>query len=219
MVEGLPSSLFSLLQEEGYMVIGAQSLGSALAMFNSYLPELVLIDPDCFDGGCVHFLLELRKTSLVPVIFVSADGSEEQKVFALDSGANDYIVKPYGSRELAARLRAALRQSRFCAESARVPGGKFELGALLIDYDTRRVFVGENEIDLTQTEYNILAFLSENSGRLMPYSAIIKAIWGYSYAGSVKKLQVNVANIRKKLGKYADANSCIINEPGVGYRI
>ena len=100
-----------------------------------------------------------------------------------------------------------------------VPAGKFRLQDLLIDYDTRQVFVGKEEIDLTQTEYNIMAFLSVHAGKVLTYAAIIRAVWGYSDYGSVKKLQVNMKNIRKKMGVTPGEKRYIINELGVGYRM
>ena len=99
------------------------------------------------------------------------------------------------------------------------PGGKFRTSDLLIDYDARRVFRGETEIHLTQTEYNIVALLSRHCGKVLTYTAIIKDIWGYPDEGSIKKLQVNMANIRKKLGVRPGENRYIINELGVGYRM
>lgn len=97
-------------------------------------------------------------------------------------------------------IRAVLRSYRHSEEDESSPGGKFRLQDLLIDYDTRQVFVGKEEIDLTQTEYNIMAFLSVHAGKVLTYAAIIRSVWGYSDYGSVKKLQVNMKNIRKKMG-------------------
>ena len=134
-------------------------------------------------------------------------------------GANDYITKPFSAAEFMARVRSALRFSRHSAEAGHLPGGKFQVRDLTIEYDSRRVFVGSREVKLTQTEFNILAYLSEYSGKVLTYSAIIRAIWGVSTDGSVKKLQVNMANIRKKLGVTPGENNYIVNELGVGYRM
>lgn len=132
----------------------------------------------------------------------------------------DYVTKPFGSAELLARVRTALRNNRYSAQEGRLPGGKFRLKDLVIDYDARQVFIKNQEIKLTQTEYNIVALLSEHCGKMMTYSAIIKAIWGsYEHEGSIKKLQVNMANIRKKFGAKPGEANYIINELGVGYRM
>ena len=160
------------------------------------------------------------RTPLTPVIVLSARTGEQDKVYALDLGANDYVTKPFGSAELLARVRAALRSNRHSADEGKFPGGRFVLGALSIDYDARRVFLNETEIKLTQTEYNILACLSEHHGKMMTYSTIIKTIWGDTADdGSIKKLQVNMANIRKKFGIKPGDATYIKNELGVGYRM
>lgn len=128
------------------------------------------------------------------------------------------MTKPFGTAELLARVRSALRNSRV-GDAAKLPGGCFELHDLRIDYDARRVTLANAEVKLTQTEYNILSFLSEHSGKVMTYSAIIKAIWGQPDDGAVKKLQVNMANIRRKLCEKPGEAHYIVNELGVGYRL
>ncbi len=151
---------------------------------------------------------------------MSARSDEKEKVRALDLGANDYITKPFGSAELLARIRSSLRVFRHSSEQGKLPGGKFTLCNLTIDYDARRIWIGSEEIKLTQTEYNIVAFLSEHCGKVMTYSVIIKAIWREATdEGSIKKLQVNMANIRKKFGAKPGESSYIVNELGVGYRM
>ena len=151
---------------------------------------------------------------------LSARTGEADKIAALDAGANDYITKPFGSGELLARVRAALRNNRFSSEEGRLPGRRFVLKELQIDYDARQVFIKKEPVKLTQTEYNIVALLSENCGKMMTYAAIIKAIWGgYAQEGSIKKLQVNMANIRRKLGDKPGQQNYIANELGVGYRL
>ena len=157
---------------------------------------------------------------ITPVIVLSARSEEKEKVKALDLGANDYITKPFGSAELLARIRSALRHNRFGAAEGKLSDGKFTLGDLTIDYDSRRVWIENEEIKMTQTEYNIIAFLSEHRGKVMTYSAIIKAIWReHPDESSIKKLQVNMANIRKKFGAKPGEKSYIVNELGVGYRM
>ena len=217
--ENINNLLTALLETNGYQVISAKSCQNGKLLFSSHRPDLVILDlglPD-FDG--MTFLKDVRKDSLTPVIVLSARSDEEDKVGALDIGANDYVTKPFGSAELVARVRSALRNSRHSADEGRFPGGKFESNDLVIDYDARRVFIGKTEIKLTQTEYNIIALLSEHSGKIMTYTSIIKAIWGYNDLNSTKKLQVNMANIRKKFGAKPGQNNYIVNELGVGYRM
>ena len=170
--------------------------------------------PD-MDGG--EFIRQVRLFSTVPIIVLSARTEENDKVSALDLGANDYITKPFGTAELLARVRAALRASRNRTRVA--PSNLFTVDDLVIDYDRRQVSVGGSPVHLTQTEYNILALLSQHTGKVLTYATIIRSVWGSMDDGSVKKLQVNMANIRKKLGCRPGDSRYVINELGVGYRI
>lgn len=210
----------TILDAAGYQTITAHSCSDAKLMYNSYLPDLVILDLGLPDLDGMNLLEHVRQNALTPVIILSARSNEADKVAALDAGANDYITKPFGSEELLARVRVALRNNRFSAEEGRRPGGRFILKDLQIDYDARQVFIKDEAIKLTQTEYNILALLSENCGKMMTYAAMIKAIWGgYAQEGSIKKLQVNMANIRRKLGDRPGEQNYIVNELGVGYRL
>ena len=191
------------LETSDYQVICAETCTLGIMMYASHHPDLIILD------------LGLP----VPIIVLSARSNERDKVTALDLGANDYITKPFGTEELLARIRAVLRSHRQGAENESTPSGKYQLQDLLIDYDKRQVFVGKDEIDLTQTEYNIIAYLSIHAGKVLTYAAIIRAVWGYSDYGSVKKLQVNMKNIRKKMGVTPGEKRYIINELGVGYRM
>lgn len=210
----------TLLESSGYQVILAGSCAAAKTMFSSYMPDLVVLDLGLPDADGMEFLRYLRGMVLTPVIVLSARTSEKDKVDALDEGANDYVTKPFSAAELLARVRSTLRSSRSGLDESRLSGGRFCLRDLMLDYDARQVFIRQEEIHLTQTEYNILALLSRNAGKMMTYSAIIKAVWGdAAQLGSVKKLQVNMANLRKKLGIRPGEMSYIINELGVGYRM
>ncbi len=208
----------ALLQANGYQAVLAGSCAQAQTMFRSFLPDLVILDLGLPDTDGLHFLRFVRGDSDIPVIVLSARSDEADKVKALDLGANDYVTKPFGSAELMARVRSALRSARQSAQG-RLPGGQFRLNDMTIDYDARRVTIGGNPVHLTQTEYNIMALLSESCGKVLTYAAIIKAVWGYPDESSIKKLQVNMANIRKKLGVKPGERKYIINELGVGYRM
>lgn len=209
----------AILESSDYTVIGAQTCASALTLYASHLPDLIILDLGLPDRDGMELLQKVRGASLTPIIVLSARSNEKDKIAALDLGANDYITKPFSSGELLARVRAVLRTSRHSSEEGKKPGGKFHLHDLVIDYDARQVFIGSEEIRLTQTEYNIVALLSEHAGKMMTYSSIIKAIWGFPDEGSTKKLQVNMANIRRKFGISPGDNSYITNELGVGYRM
>ncbi len=213
------SVVTTLLETEGYQVILANTCEMGKAMFTSYLPDVVILDLGLPDKDGMYFLEFVREDSLVPVIVLSARTTGADKVKALDAGANDYVTKPFGPEELLARIRMILRNYHHRAERSKLPGKKFQVHDLTIDYDARQVFIGEKEIKLSQTEYNIVALLSAHCGKMMSYTAIIKAIWGYPDEGSIKKLQVNMANIRKKFGVKPGEAKYITNELGVGYRM
>lgn len=213
------SVMSTILENAGYRVICAATCALAKTMFSSHLPDVTILDLGLPDADGMRFLEFVRRDSLAPVIVLSARSGDKDKVDALDAGANDYVTKPFSSAELLARVRMVLRNYRHRADSGRLPGGKFRTGDLLLDYDARQVFVRGQEVALSGTEYNIVAFLSEHCGKMMTYSAIIREIWGYPDEGSIKKLQVNMANIRRKFGVVPGDGWCISNELGVGYRM
>lgn len=204
----------TVLETNHYQVLTAASCQEGLMMFSSHVPDLVILDLGLPDRDGLEFIPEARKSGNVPILVLSARSLESDKVTALDLGANDYVTKPFGTAELLARVRAALRSRRMQSGSA-----CFVLDDLTIDYDRRRVTVAGEEVKLTQTEYNILAYLSEHTGKVLTYATIVGSIWGSYDDGSIKKLQVNMANIRKKLGCKPGDNRYILNELGVGYRI
>lgn len=211
--------LVALLETSGYAVVAAGDCATGKMMYESHRPDLVILDLGLPDLDGTVFIKEVRKVSLTPVIVLSARTDESDKVGALDMGANDYVTKPFSSAELTARVRSVLRVTRHSSENGKLPGGVFRSKGLLIDYDTRRVFIDDTEIKLTQIEYNIITLLSEHAGKVMTYAAIIKEIWGYNDLNSKKKLQVNMANIRKKFGAKPGKHNYIENELGLGYRM
>ncbi len=208
----------NLLEAGGYQVIPVQTGKAAQMLFASHRPDLVVLDLGLPDMDGMELLRGIRQTSNAPVIVLSARTDESDKVAALDLGANDYITKPFGSAELLARVRNALRTSRQSSQQD-FSGRTYLSGNLIIDYDGRIVTIDGAAVKLTQTEYNILALLSQHPGKVMTYAAIIQKIWGYDDPGSTKKLQVNMANIRKKLGDKPGQKNHIVNELGVGYRM
>ena len=209
----------TILAANGYQVIEAKTAAEGKMAFMSHSPDVVILDLGLPDGDGMDFLKLIRQDFSTPIIVLSARTDEKDKVAALDAGANDYITKPFGTAELQARVRAALRI--YQQNLNRTLGGEtnFKIGDMVIDYDTRHVLIKGEDIKLTQTEYNIVALLAAHAGKVMTYSEIIKEIWKWSDAGSVKKLQVNMANIRKKMGIKPGDRQYILNELGVGYRI
>ena len=212
------SMIQTILDTNGYQVLTAQRCQQGILMLSSHVPDLVVLDLGLPDMDGEELIRITRRSSTIPIIVLSARTEEKDKVTALDLGANDYITKPFGTAELLARVRASLRSSRVNL-SAAAPGSLFELDDMVIDYDRRQVKADGQIIHMTQTEFNILSFLSQHCGKVMTYSAIISAIWGVVDDGSIKKLQGNMANIRKKLGCKPGENRYIVNELGVGYRM
>lgn len=216
--ENINNLVSTLLEANGYSAVSARSGSSAKMLYSSHRPDLIILDLGLPDMDGLQLLTEIRKESFTPIIVLSARTQESDKVSALDLGANDYVTKPFGSAELMARVRSVLRSTKQ-GGSGMTPEGKFMTGGLVIEYASRRVFLDEEEIRLTKTEYNIIALLSEHAGKVLTYSFIIKNIWGYDDYGSTKKLQVNMANIRKKFGAKPGKDNYISNELGVGYRM
>ena len=155
----------TILHAKDYQVILADSCQQGILMYNSHLPDLVILDLGLPDRDGLEFIRHIRKTDVTPVLVLSARTTEEDKIKALDLGANDYVTKPFGTGELLARVRAALRSCQISRDAA-LPDGKFQLLDLTIDYNRRLVTVGGNEVNLTPTEYNILDYLSQNSGKV-----------------------------------------------------
>ena len=207
------------LKEEDYGLWVAKTVKEAVSLFYANRPDLVILDLGLPDGDGMEVIESIREIADTPVIVVSARQDEEEKIRALDAGADDYVTKPFSTEELLARIRMILRNYQHRADSGKLPGGKFQVQDMVIDYDARQVFIAGKEIKLSQTEYNIVALLSEHCGKMMTYSAIIKGVWGYPDEGSTKKLQVNMANIRKKFGVKPGEARYITNELGVGYRM
>lgn len=209
----------TVLETNGYQVIYAQDGKSGNLMFLSHCPDIVILDLGLPDIDGIDFIKSVRVESDIPIIVLSARTDESDKVEALDLGANDYVTKPFGTNELLARVRATLRNSRQKAMGDNQVRSQYVVKDFVINYEYRKITVGGNEVRLTQTEYNIVELLSIHAGRVLTYSEINKKVWGYADCGSIKKLQVNMANIRKKLGERPGENQYISNELGVGYRM
>lgn len=210
--------LRTLLESEDYQVLCATDCAAGLSMFSSHCPDLVILDLGLPDQDGMNFISFVRQNSCTPILVLSARTTDDDKVSALDMGANDYVTKPFSAAELLARVRSALRNRRFDDQGG-VLGDTFDVADLHIDFARRQITLSGREVRLTQTEYNIVTVLAHHAGRVMTYASIIRAVWGSTDDGSVKKLQVNLANIRKKLGERPGERRYISNELGVGYRM
>lgn len=216
----ISSFVSAVLQANGFDTMVARNGAEAIILITSHCPDLVLLDlglPDMDGQGIIE---NVRGWSNVPIIVVSARTRERDKVMALESGADDYITKPFGTSELLARIRTALRHVQLReGEQAQRQTGVFHTGDLEVDYDKRRVYVNGEDTHLTQNEYKIVALLSKYSGRVLTYDSIIKHIWGPNAKQGNQILRVNMANIRRKIEPSTAEPRYIMTEMGVGYRM
>ena len=210
----------TVLEANNYDVIVAQTGAEAYSMVTSQCPDVVILDLGLPDMDGMKILQGVREWSSMPVIVVSARTHERDKVEALDLGADDYITKPFGTSELLARIRTAIRHTRSGIPNQQ--GGQtgvFKAGGLTIDYDKHRVFIECVDAGLTHNEYKIVSLLGKYAGKVMTYDYIIKEIWGPNMKNDNRILRVNMANIRRKIEKNPAEPQYIFTEVGVGYRI
>ena len=195
----IASFITTVLRANQYEVKRAATGEEALMMASSYCPDLIILDLGLPDIDGQKVLSTVRSWTQTPVIVVSARSHERDKVESLDLGADDYITKPFGTSELLARVRTALRHSQNRAD-INASGGVFRAGKMRIDYDKRRVTVDGADVHLTQTEYNIVALLSRHAGRVLTYDFVMRETWGPGVTGGSNQiLRVNMANILRKL--------------------
>jgi DNA-binding response OmpR family regulator len=206
--------LGSMLRLEGYRVITANNGHEALEHLNQEMPDLILLDIMMPEIDGYELCRRIRELSQVPIIMLSAKDSEQDTIDGLDAGADDYITKPFLSRELLARIRAALRRTRLWDER---PSPPFHLDDLTIDFENHRVQRGGKEIYPTATEYRLLSYLARNAGRVLTADSILNVVWGEGYYGDVHLLQSTMANLRSKLGDNARRPKYILTRSGIGY--
>ena len=201
------------LEAEGYAPVVTGDPGELLRLLREKRPALAVLDMVLPDADGIELMRDIPELSDLPVIFISGYGRDEDAARALDAGAADYIVKPFSPTELAARVRAALRR--------RERPAPFELGELAIDYASRRVSVAGRPMDLTPTEYALLRILSLNAGRVVPFEALVRQVWGEreDERGGPNLVRVFIRNLRRKLGEDAERPTWLFNERGVGYRM
>jgi two-component system KDP operon response regulator KdpE len=205
------------LRAEGYQVLLAATGEEGLALAATQSPDLVILDIGLPDREGHEVLAELRQWSQVPVLMLSVRDSEAQKVRALDSGANDYVTKPFGIQELMARLRALLR-TRVVATSAPEAPPHYDDGRLVIDQLKREVSLDGEPVALTRKEYAVLALLLRHAGRVVSQQQVLREVWGPTHVQDTHYLRIVVGRLRQKLGDDPAAPRWLKTEPGVGYR-
>ncbi len=209
--------LRTALSAQDYRVIEAETVRQALVAAATSNPELILLDLGLPDGDGIDLTRRIREWSQVPIIVISARGKEYDKVAALDAGADDYLTKPFGVKELLARMRAALR--RAAQQGAGPSSPVLEVGALRIDQDRREVQVGGRQVHLTPIEYRLLTLLARNSGKVLTHQQILKEVWGPPYTNEMHYLRVFMAQLRRKIEADPARPKLLGTEPGVGYRM
>ena len=213
------SFMQAILTANGYDVLMAGTGAMANTMIASHCPDIIILDLGLPDMDGMTILRNVRKWSKVPILVVSARSHERDKVEALDAGADDYLTKPFGTEELLARIRAAVRHTRTPEGAAVANSGVFTAGELTIDYDKHRVYIAGRDANLTQNEYKLVALLGLHAGKVLTYDYLIKELWGPSARSDNQILRVNMANIRRKIEKSPAEPQYIFTEIGVGYRM
>ena len=202
------------LEGNGYKVDMATTAREGISLAASFCPDVVLLDLGLPDMDGLQVLKQIRTWSEVPIIVISARSKEQEKVEALDLGADDYITKPFGTEELMARIRTCMRHRH-----ALPVDHVYKALGLEINFEKRVVRLDGSEVHLTQIEYQLLTLLAENSGRVLTYSFIMNAIWGPYMDNNNQILRVNMANIRRKIEKNPAQPQYVFTEIGIGYRM
>jgi two-component system KDP operon response regulator KdpE len=203
-----------VLREAGFQAVPAETASEALDLAAVRPPDAAIVDLVLPDGDGVEVTRRLREWSHMPILVLSAMGEEEQKVRALEAGADDYITKPFGARELVARLQAALRRAAPAEEEP-----KIQADGLEVDLAGRTVLRDGQPVHLTPIEFELLSVLARNRGRLMTHRKLITAVWGAEYVDDIQPLRTHIARLRAKIEPEGEAGPrYVVTEPGVGYR-
>jgi two-component system, OmpR family, KDP operon response regulator KdpE len=209
--------LRALLDSHGYRAVEAETARDAIAQATAHAPELVLLDLGLPDGDGIDVTRRLREWSRAPIIVISARGREDDKIAALDAGADDYLTKPFGAGELLARLRVALRHSTQSASGASNP--VLDMGDVRVDLARRQVTRGGEEVHLTPLEYKLVAVLVQHAGKVVTHRQLLREVWGPGHVEQPHYLRVYMAQIRHKLEADPARPRFFVTEPGVGYRL
>lgn len=207
------------LNASDYKAVTAGSGKEGLAILTSALPDLVLLDLGLPDMDGIDIIKQTREWFSLPIIVISARVQEREKVAALDAGADDYITKPFGTDELLARIRTAIRHSNKIVDDKVNSTRPYSARGLVVDFGKRLVTVERKEIHLTRVEYKIVSMLAQNSGKVITYSSLIEQVWGPYADDNNRILRVNMANIRRKIEKNPGEPEYIFTELGIGYRM
>lgn len=206
--------LRAALNAQGSVVSEAPNGNEALRAAALDRPDVIILDLGLPDIDGVEVARRIREWSQVPIIILSVREQEKEKIAALDAGADDYLTKPFGTGELMARIRAAIRRSTH-PESEPV----IEVGNLMVDLSRRRVTLGDEEVSLTPTEYDILRLLAQNIGKMLTHRQLLQNVWGQAYGEDLHLLRVNISNLRRKIEPDPARPHYILTEAGVGYRL
>jgi two-component system, OmpR family, KDP operon response regulator KdpE len=208
--------LRAALESHGYRPVEAATGREGVAQATGRTPDVILLDLGLPDGDGIDLTRRIREWSRTPIIVISARGKEQDKIAALDAGADDYLTKPFAVGELMARLRVALRHG---AQPEAPAEPVFAVGDLRVDLARRQVFVADTEVHLTPTEYKLLALLVRHAGKVLTHRQLLKDVWGPNAVEHSHYVRVYVTQLRHKLERDATRPQYLITEPGVGYRL
>ncbi len=200
-----------------FRLIEAATAEEGLRQAATRNPDIVLLDLGLPDMDGLEVTRSFREWSSAPIIVISAREQEEDKIRALEAGADDYLTKPFGAGELIARIRVSLRHLAMMQSGQRDP--EFILGDIRVDMAERRVFLKGKEVHLTPIEYRLLTVLIRNAGKVLTHSYLLKEVWGPPYTGQTEYVRVYMAQLRRKLEEDPARPKFFINEPGIGYRL
>jgi len=206
----------SVLRANGYETLKAHSFADGFSLITSQCPDLILLDCDLPDEDGIKLIRSTRTWSGVPFFVVTQRSRQRDIVDAFDAGADDYLIKPFGTPELIARVKNVLRHTKLSQRYGEENEGYKKIGDLFLDYEKHRVLISGNDIKLTQNEYKMVSLLSKHAGKLLSYDFIMRELWGPSPKGNNQVLRVNMTNIRKKISAYSD-KEYIVTVPATGY--
>jgi two-component system response regulator RegX3 len=217
--DSIVEPLREALGREGFETSVAGTAAEALELARTLDPDVVLLDVMLPDGSGFDVCRELRRESRVPIIMVTARGEEADRIVGLELGADDYVTKPFSAREVAARIRAVLRRAQPSREEVSAPDAPLEVGELVVDPARRTATVAGRALELSRKEFDVLALLAGEAGRVVTRERLLEEVWDTSWFGSTKTLDVHVSGLRRKLGDDPAAPRYLHTVRGVGFRL